>query len=110
MNGFYEWHRTEYGKQPYYLHTSDNIIGIAGLYCDGTFCMLTKEADGFIAKVHHRMPVIIPKEMYNHWMTCKIEEAQELISDVKGSNIEGYEISKRVNNPSNNDERLLDET
>lgn len=69
-DGFYEWMPSPTGKGrkvPFFIHAKDGgPLALAGLYAaakDGTprsFALLTTEANALVARVHDRMPVIIP--------------------------------------------------
>jgi putative SOS response-associated peptidase YedK len=67
-SGYYEWHDTPAGKQPYYFTRCDEQpITIAGLWDEcmdietgerlKSCTMIIAEANGFVAEVHDRMPV-----------------------------------------------------
>lgn len=62
--GFYEWHRTESGKQPYHIHYPDNrLFAFAGLWEHWenetetvySCTIVTTGADAKIASIHDRM-------------------------------------------------------
>ncbi|HYD57479.1 MAG TPA: SOS response-associated peptidase [Burkholderiales bacterium] len=69
--GWYEWRESD--KQPYYFSRADGrIAALAGLlsFRDGqlTCAVLSTEACGPLADVHHRMPVALPFESENDWL------------------------------------------
>jgi putative SOS response-associated peptidase YedK len=85
VTGYYEW-ATELGpyppKQPFYIHNADQSpLAIAGLYeywvnpVNGesvtTASIITRESVGQLATIHHRMPVILPKERWSQWLSSK---------------------------------------
>ncbi len=60
-DGFFEWKN----KDPYYFTLKDSKpFMFAGLYYDAGFAILTKEATPQIAKIHHRMPIILSSRQY----------------------------------------------
>lgn len=76
-SGFFEWRKTENGKEPYYIGSSDSkTIGFAGLLerwngPDGpvdSCTIVTTEASERLRFVHDRMPVILPPERYRQWL------------------------------------------
>jgi putative SOS response-associated peptidase YedK len=85
VTGYYEW-ATELGKykpkQPFYIsHKDKHSLAIAGLYESWinpatnspitTAAIITREAAGIVAPIHHRMPVILPKELWSSWLSNK---------------------------------------
>jgi putative SOS response-associated peptidase YedK len=77
-SGFYEWQGEGREKTPYYIHPEEQqYIAFAGLYDtwitpDGedlyTFTIITTDADPFMARLHHRMPVILARELEEAWL------------------------------------------
>ncbi|OZV82453.1 DUF159 family protein [Micromonospora echinospora] len=76
-DGWYEWARTEGGKQPYYLTRTDgDVLALAGIWSvwrgpDGprlTCSVLTTAALGVLADVHDRMPVLLPPDRWGRWL------------------------------------------
>jgi len=85
VTGYYEW-ATELGKykpkQPFYISNKDkHSLAIAGLYeiwinpatnsPITTAAIITREAAGIVAPIHHRMPVILPKDLWSSWLSNK---------------------------------------
>jgi putative SOS response-associated peptidase YedK len=83
-DGYYEW-ATEVGnfkhKQPFYISNEDqSLLSMAGLYEEWanpqtgevitTVSIITRESVGEIAKVHHRMPVLLPKDRWANWLSA----------------------------------------
>ena len=114
-DGFYEWQRTSGGKQPYYLRTkSGRPFAFAGLWesWDGdgseihSCTILTTDANDLVGEVHHRMPVILPPGDYELWLDPDVREPGELLpllAPYPANDMEVYQVSRRVNRPSNND-------
>lgn len=72
-DGFYEWERTDDGKQPYHIRMKDGYpFAFAGLWEDWgrdgeeirSCTILTTEANEVVGEVDHRMPVILPSKDY----------------------------------------------
>ncbi len=80
---FYEWKQTG-GKQKekYEFFTPDKILYLAGIYhkdpAGDRFTILTREAEGCMTGVHHRMPLILHREDMGKWLFSQ-EEAIELL-------------------------------
>ena len=115
-DGFYEWQKTNGGKQPYHLRMRDGRpFAFAGLWEswkeDGegeirSCTILTTDANDLVGEVHHRMPVILPPEIYDLWLDPTVREAEQLLSlliPYPPEDMEAYPVSRRVNNPSNNE-------
>ena len=77
-DGFYEWHKTADGKQPYFIHLkSDEPFAFAGLWehwqgkagehageVVESCTIIVTRANSLMAPIHDRMPVILPAEHY----------------------------------------------
>lgn len=77
-SGYFEWKRTQAGvktKQKYALFRPGKPIYMAGLWRleQGeklpVFVILTREAATILADIHNRMPVILPDEICDDWLT-----------------------------------------
>ena len=88
---YYEWQKTAQGKQKYQLAPS-NAIGffLAGIYRieqgSAVFSVLTKEPVEPIAFIHHRMPVILPKEAMSDWLNPRyngVEILNAAVGDIR---------------------------
>ena len=105
VSGFYGWTKQ---KQPYYFHTDNPIFVLAGIWetwadADETIfscTILTTEAQGAIADIHHRMPVVIPAEYYDLWLE-NVEGRKELLESLPETQLQLYPVSKTVNSPKN---------
>lgn len=89
-DGFYEWKGDVPGrKQAYFLHRSDDgLFAFAGLWecwmgSDGseleTAAVITTEPNREVAAIHNRMPVVIPPDRFELWLTGEANVAAELI-------------------------------
>lgn len=116
--GFFEWHATEAGKQPYHIHRQDNgLFAFAGIWEHWehdqetvySCSIITTAANDKMAPIHDRMPVIIMPDDYDRWLDKKntaIEIADFLTADAYRT-MQITRISTRVNNPQHNDENCL---
>ena len=114
-DGFYEWQKTDNGKQPYYVRMQDaSPFAFAGLWetwnGDGdemrTCAIITTEANDLMREIHHRMPVILHPEDYEMWLDPNFEEKEPLIALLKpypDEAMEAYSVSRRVNRPANDE-------
>jgi putative SOS response-associated peptidase YedK len=120
-DGFYEWRQEGTRKQPYAVALRDGaLMALAGLWegwqqPDGiwlrTFTIITTEANAKQALVHHRMPVILPREAWATWLGEEPATAPELLALLKPSPAEAlacWPVSARVGKFSENDAGLID--
>lgn len=106
VSGFYEWSKD---KQPYYFHTK-SLFALAGIWSTWnnpeteekilSCTILTTQAKGAIADIHHRMPVIIPTKYYALWLG-DVDERKELMEALPEVELQLYPVSKMVNSPKN---------
>ena len=118
-SGFYEWKKDGKAKVPHYFRLkSGKPFGLAGLWetwkdPDGqmlkTFTILTTEPNELAARVHNRMPVIIPENGYATWLDIANppEAVQALLAPYPPGEMEAYPVSTMVNSPANDTEELV---
>lgn len=116
--GFFEWHATEAGKQPYHIYRQDKgVFAFAGIWEHWehdqetvySCSIITAAANSKMAPIHDRMPVIIMPDDYTRWLDKKntaVEIADFLAADAYRA-MQISPISTRVNNPQHNDENCL---
>jgi putative SOS response-associated peptidase YedK len=96
--GYYEWHTVGTRKTPYFVHSDDGLpLAIAGLYSwwrnpalgqDDparwvlTATILTAPAQGTLADIHDRMPVVLPEECWDRWLNPHSDGDQSLVDAV----------------------------
>ncbi|MCX7930776.1 MAG: SOS response-associated peptidase [Chlorobi bacterium] len=87
-SGFYEWSKGR-ASHPYYITAADfPLIGFAGVYLteptsndrqsSARCAIVTRSADDPIAAIHDRMPVVIPTELYDEWLSPNADGAEVL--------------------------------
>ena len=94
-NGFYEWKKSEAGNTPFFIHTPQNsLFAFAGIWTSeikdsgstkNSFSLITKPANSKLSSIHHRMPVIIGKEIETDWLSEKTCPADLIDHLLKGS-------------------------
>lgn len=110
--GFYEWQVQGRTKQPMWIGLqSQHPFALAGLWeqwtpADGepleTCSIITTEPNGFMAKIHNRMPVILAPASYDQWLDPTfqhIEPLKALLRPYLGEELKAYPVSTLVNNP-----------
>lgn len=119
-DSFYEWEQTTGTKQPKRIHVENrNLFAFAGLWdkwTDGeevlfTCTILTKASNPFMAKIHHRMPIILPEEKEDKWIEPrKIQpvQAKQFLDSLKAEELSAYSVSTYVNNAKNNDPKCIE--
>ena len=118
-SGFYEWHADGSGKWPWFTRVRDaDVFGMAGLWDQWhgadderlrTCTVITKPANERMARLHHRMPVVMGLDETNQWLnaaaTAEACEAQLL--GQQSVELMAWKVGEEVNNPANNSPRLL---
>ena len=119
-SGFYEWQTLPDGKQPYCLHpTQGGLFAFAGLYehwegeddevIDSCTIIVT-EANAVVSAIHDRMPVILPPAAFSTWLDPALRDParlKPLLAPYPAEAIATYPVSRRVNNPRNDDPTCL---
>ncbi len=117
-DGFIEWKGKD--KQPYYIFLkAQALFAFAGLWSTwkspegqnlSTYTILTTEANERLASIHARMPVILPSDKYDTWLTLdtKLEPLRTLLTPFPSKDFDFYPVSKEVNAPRNNFAEMLE--
>jgi putative SOS response-associated peptidase YedK len=114
-DGFYEWRSDGgKGKMPMYIRLEDGSpFAFAGLWelwnaPDGSqvlsTAIITTEPNPLMAKIHNRMPVILPEKAYPLWLQSGEADPKELsglLLPYPAEEMVAYPVSKLVNNPAN---------
>ena len=113
-DAFYEWQTGPKPKRAFMVRRSDaSPFGMAGLWeCwsspDGgeidTACILTTGANGTLAAVNERMPVILDPSAYDFWLDCRhvgVEDAMRIARPAPNEALELIEIGDAVNRVAN---------
>ena len=118
-SGFYEWHTTTQGKQPYYIHRkNDGLLAFAGLweYWEGehtinSCTIITTDANPLLQSIHARMPVILAEQDHTIWLDPQNTNTYSLASLLRPCETElldMYRVSTAVNNPAHDDPALTE--
>ena len=119
-DGFYEWQRTASGKRPMSIAMrSGEPFAFAGIWSvwkdpDGnsipTCAIITTSANELLRPIHHRMPVILPRDMEGVWLDRSIEDPNPLrsvLSPYPEDAMEAYEVSTLVNSVANDGPEVI---
>lgn len=124
-DGFYEWRTVNLEgkdeKYPFFIYLKDNsMFGFAGLYnkledAEGkpfyTFAIITCPPNKIVNEVHNRMPVILEKKYETEWLDPEnkdFEKLHKLLKSYEASKMKLHPVSKRVGNPRNDDDKLIE--
>lgn len=125
-DGFYEWRDAtdDRPKQPFHLADPTGApLVFAGIWTSWrdpqddaaapvfSTAILTTEARGAMAELHHRMPVVLPRQLWDDWSGAAAEEAPHLLDAVGAlgpPELTATAISTRVNNVRNDGPELLE--
>lgn len=120
--GYYEWQGEKGHKTPYFIRDPhDDVLGLAGMYswwrdptkADDdpdkwrlTATILTSDAVKTLADIHDRNPVILPRDLWQHWIDPTVVGDQALVDEAvragvaQASALEYYEVGPvRDNGP-----------
>lgn len=118
-DGFYEWTKTEDGKQPFFITRTDGApLVFAGIWerwgerwgegeeTVDSFAILTTAANADISHLHHRSPVMIARASFADWLDPDMDPQPFLIPPAAGT-LTARPVSTRVNKVAENDASLL---
>lgn len=113
-DGFYEWHQevSKKKKVPYYFYLqSRDVFAFAGLWDvwhhpDGSeirsCTIITTSPNELVKPIHNRMPVIIPPNRYQEWLTASESSTLiELLAPYPASAMRTHPVSTIINSPHN---------
>lgn len=103
-DGWYEWVRGPGGKRPYFMTprvmngersmTVPSGLALAGIWSARddltTFSVMTMPALGELARVHDRMPLVLPPQRWEEWLTATVSDA--LLTPAPLAYLESIEI------------------
>ena len=126
-DGFYEWQRLGSGKtqrkQPFFIRRRDGKpMALAGLWevwkprddADADWLrsatIITGEPNELVARIHDRMPVILPEDAWDAWLdpaNTKVDDLLELLVPYPAELIEAYPVDTQVNSVQNDGPELI---
>jgi putative SOS response-associated peptidase YedK len=121
IDNFFEWKaiKGERAKQPFAIGMkSGKPFALAGIWGNWqkpgsdewvrSFAIITTTANELVSDIHERMPVIIPPESYDRWLSSVEPDPRDLLVAFPASLMTMWPISTRVNKPDNDDPAILD--
>ena len=113
-DGWYEW-RAEPGvpKQPFFIAPRSGVAAFAGLYerwgDTRTFTIVTTSASDELRRLHERMPVVLPPDVWDAWLDPAHDDVEALCGLLTPrEGFAAYPVTTLVNNVRNNGPELLD--
>lgn len=118
-DSFYEWQKTATAKQAKRISVEKaNLFAFAGLWekweHEGqklfTCTILTQASNAFMKPIHHRMPVILPKEQENHWLQLQSSPfgVKQYVEELVPEQLTAYNVSDYVNYAKHNDKTCIE--
>jgi putative SOS response-associated peptidase YedK len=123
-NGFYEWKKREARnkKQPYFIQRQDDdIFSFAGLWSRWTdkangdivesCVIITTSPNSMLARIHNRMPVILPSVKYNDWMdpNSGVSVLKSILCPLAAEILQAYPVSDLCNNVKNDTSECIEQ-
>ena len=111
-NGYYEWKAEGGRKQPWYLEpVAEPFLAFAGIWSQSkrpepggaseVCCViLTTESRGEARRVHHRMPLMVPSDLFDAWLDPESREPPDLNPFTWHLPISARPVSRAVNSPA----------
>ena len=111
-DGFYEWEKTDAGKQPHYFtQANESVMAFAGLWeywekesSVYSCTIITTTANSLLNSLHDRMPVILDPSDHEKWLDPDFYEKdslQQLIKPYSADKMTSRLVNKTVNHVKN---------
>ena len=116
--GFYEWTKDDAGtRYPWYIYpTGDGPLAFAGVWQDWerdgerlrSCAIVTCAANAAMARIHHRMPVIVPRADWAKWLGEDGHGAATLMRAAPADALDWYRVDRKVNSNRAEGRDLID--
>ncbi|MCD8141368.1 MAG: SOS response-associated peptidase [Planctomycetaceae bacterium] len=123
-SGFYEWRREGTARTPFYFCPREEggelaFAGLWELWRGGdenfvSFTILTTAADATVARIHDRMPVILPSDRWEAWLDPGMWDAGQVDALLRQAHGEGegilqmWQVGPYVNNVAHDGPRCIE--
>ena len=119
-DGWYEWIAGEHGRrQAIRIEPSDGrVVGLAGIWerwtaPDGTELMtsaiITRQANGTLATIHDRMPIVIEAARAERWLHAdSVDDSLAMLMEEPGLPLRAFPVGLAVNSARNDGPYLRD--
>jgi putative SOS response-associated peptidase YedK len=121
LDSFYEWKKTETGKQPYAIGLAGGgLLAMAGLWDTWrspqgervrSFTIVTTTPNELCAALHNRMPVVLKPADWPAWLgeePTDVPHLKGLLAPYADDDMICWPVSTRVGNVKNNDPSLIE--
>jgi putative SOS response-associated peptidase YedK len=115
---FFEWTGPAGGRVPHAIGVDgEPLFAMAGLWetwgegddAVRSATILTTDANDVVAELHDRMPVILDREEERTWLEADdADELEGLLDPFPAGRTEAHEVSRAVNDPSNDGPSLVE--
>lgn len=120
FDGWYEWEGVETPKQPYYIYEKDasGPSAFAGLWDqyrvqEGitllSATILTTPATGDMKHLHHRMPVRLPRDLWDAWLEPDAKPEKLIAHKLGSEDLAWHTVSQIVNSGRASGAELIEE-
>lgn len=110
-DGYYQWREGDASKQPFIIARRDAApFAFAGLWerwgprhdpaaALDSFTIITTEANDFLARFHHRMPVVLAPEDFGPWLDPEVaaDDVVDMLGPAPNEALEAIPLSRAVN-------------
>ncbi|WP_105617120.1 SOS response-associated peptidase [Vallitalea okinawensis] len=120
-NGFYEWKKTDEGKEPRLIRFKNNeVYSMAGLYSIyrnpqgekiSSCTIITTEPNDMMQPIHNRMPVLLGREQEKIWLDPTVKDPEQLKGLLKpypSEEMYNFAVSSLVNSPKNDSPKCIE--
>lgn len=121
--GYYEWQKTEKGKQAYFVRPSDQELfafaGICSNWTDpaggvwGTYSIITTIANRQLDPISRRMPVILKAEDTQRWLDSEYTDAgvlYDMMRTYENDKLVIEKVGEGINSIKGNSPKLVQRT
>jgi putative SOS response-associated peptidase YedK len=115
-DAFYEWDASASPRQPYAIGPagSGELLALAGIWSEArhepsTAAILTTRPNDLLARLHHRMPVILPRDMVDAWLdpAARLAEIEPMLTAADEATLRMWPVSTEVNRVAADGAHLL---
>lgn len=116
-DAFYEWDRATKPPQPYAIGPvgDDEMLAFAGIWSaprhePPTAAILTTGPNALLAPLHHRMPVILPRELLDAWLdpAAELDDLEPMLAPAPEGSLRVWPVSTEVNRVAADGPHLLE--
>jgi len=113
LSGFYVWKKDRENEHPFFVRMLNSpVMCVAGFVLgdDDYSCMVLTDSNPLIHPMSEKMPVILNNETLSEWLQLKGNPTRflnEFKNPLLLTDFSVLRVSKKVNDPDNNDAKLI---